>query len=72
MKLHQGSKSRGAEDDRMHSVYTKESETLTKNLGSEPIYRNNVVLNHENLRLIAILHESMVSIACTYVVCLCV
>ena len=64
MKLRQGNRSRGGGEERMQSVYAKESETLTKNLGSEPVYSYNVVLNHENLRLIAILHESMVSILC--------
>ena len=46
----------------MQSVFTKESEILTKNIGSEPLRRNNVVLSHENLRMIAILHESVVSV----------
>ena len=44
----------------MQSVFAKESEILTKNIGSEPLRRNNVVLSHENLKMIAILHESMV------------
>lgn len=30
---------------------------------SDPIRRHNVVLNHDNFRLLAILHESLV---CTY------
>ena len=45
----------------MQSVFAKESEVLTKNIGSEPLRRNNVVLSHENLKMIAVLHESMVS-----------
>ena len=42
------------------SLPPQESETLTNNLGSELLKKTNVVLNHENLRLLAILHESLV------------
>ena len=49
------------EDDRLQTVYSKESELLTKQL-SEPLRRQNVILNHESLRLLAILHESLVCI----------
>lgn len=54
-------KSRSTAAEEMQSVYAKESEILTKNIGSEPLRRNNVVLSHESLKMIAILHESMVS-----------
>ena len=62
-------RSKGTAAEEMQAVYAKESEVLTKNIGSELLWRNNVVLNHENLRMIAILHESMVcrrmmSVAC--------
>lgn len=53
-------RSKGTAAEEMQAVYAKESEVLTKNIGSEPLRRNNVVLSHENLRMIAILHESMV------------
>ncbi len=53
-------RSKGTAADEMQAVYAKESEVLTKNIGSEPLRRNNVVLSHENLRMVAILHESMV------------
>ena len=59
MKLRQGGKGWGDEEGKI-SVYTRESETLCNNLGSEPLRRGSVVLNAENLRLLAILHESMV------------
>ena len=60
-------KSRGTAGEEMQTFFTKESEILTKNIGSEPLRRNNVVLSHENLRMIAILHESMVSdCGCVY------
>lgn len=53
-------RSKGTAADEMQAVYAKESEVLTKNIGSEPLRRNNVVHSHESLRMIAILHESMV------------
>ena len=53
-------KSRCTAAEEMQSVYAKESEILTKNIGSEPLRRNTVVLSHESLRMIAVLHESMV------------
>lgn len=53
-------RSKGTAAEEMQAVYAKESEVLTKNIGSEPLRRNNVVLGHENLKMIAILHESMV------------
>ena len=54
-------RSKGTAAEELQAVYAKESEVLTKNIGSEPLRRNNVVLSHENLRMVAILHESMVS-----------
>ena len=61
MKLHQGGKGKGwGDDDGRSSIYTRESETLCKNLGAEPLRRGSVILNAENLRLLAILHESLV------------
>lgn len=60
MKLRQGGKGKGwGDEDGNISIYTRESETLCNNLGSEPLRRGSVVLNAENLRLLAILHESM-------------
>ena len=53
-------RSKGTAAEELQAVYAKESEVLTKNIGSEPLRRNNVVLSHENLRMVAILHESMV------------
>ena len=53
-------RSKGTAAEELQAVYAKESEVLTKNIGSEPLRRNNVVLSHESLRMIAILHESMV------------
>jgi len=61
MKLRQG-KARSSEEENKQSVHAKESETLTVNLSSEPLRKSSVVLNHENLRLLAILHESLVSL----------
>ena len=61
MKIRQGLKFKGGEDERTQSVYTKESELLTKNL-SEPLRKHNVVLSHDNLRLLAIMHESLVCV----------
>ena len=46
----------------MQSVYAKESVTLTKNLGSDLLRQSHVMLNHENLRMLAIFHESLVSV----------
>ena len=65
MRLYQGSKvsKRAAEDlEKMQSVYAKESTTLTNNLGSDLLRQSHVMLNHENLRMLAILHESLVSV----------
>ena len=65
MRLYQGSKvsKRAAEDlEKMQSVYAKESATLTNNLGSDLLRQSHVMLNHENLRMLAVLHESLVSV----------
>lgn len=57
IKVKQG---KGPEDERINTVYSKESELLTKQL-QEPLRQHNVILSHENLRLLAIMHESLVS-----------
>ncbi len=59
MKVRQGLKIRGGEDERLQSVYTKESELLTKNISGQ-LQKHDVILSHDNLRLLAIIHESMV------------
>lgn len=61
IKVKQRLKAKGGEEDRLQTVYSKESELLTKLL-SEPLRKDNVILNHDNLRLLAILHESMVGL----------
>ena len=68
MKVRQGIKIRGGgggggggEEERLQSVYTKESEMLTKNI-TDPLGKHDVILKHDNLRLLAIIHQSMVSI----------
>ena len=67
MKRQGKSRGTGTAGEEMQTFFTKESEILTKNIGSEPLRRNNVVLSHENLRMIAILHESVVSVCgCVY------
>ncbi len=69
LRLYQGSKvsSRHADDlEKMQSVYAKESKTLTSNLGNDILRQSHVMLNHENLRMLAIFHESLVC------VCVCV
>lgn len=43
----------------MQNVYLKESEIVTSNL-PEFLSKQDVVLSHEQLRLLAIFHESMV------------
>lgn len=55
IKVKQG---KGPEDERINTVYSKESELLTKQL-QEPLRQHNVILSHENLRLLAIMHESL-------------
>ena len=64
LRLYQGSKvSRHADDlEKMQSVYAKESVTLTNNLGSDLLRQSHVMLNHENLRMLAIFHESLVCV----------
>ncbi len=64
LRLYQGSKvSRHADDlEKMQSVYAKESVTLTNNLGSDLLRQSHVMLNHENLRMLAIFHESLVGV----------
>ena len=52
-------KAKAAEDDRINTVYSKESELLMKQI-QEPLRQHNVILSHENLRLLAIMHESLV------------
>ena len=65
-------KSRGTATEELQSVFAKESEILTKNIGSEPLRRNTIVHGHESLRMIAVLHESMVGSAMCVCVCVCV
>lgn len=47
------------EEDRVQTVYSKESEFLISSL-KDPLQKHNVILNHDNLRLLAMLHESLV------------
>ena len=62
MRLRQGKPQRlGGEEEMKQTIYARESETLTANLGAELLRRSNIVSSHENLRLLAILHESLVS-----------
>ena len=42
---------------------SKESELLIANLGSEQLRKNNILLDHNTMKLIGILHESLVSLA---------
>lgn len=48
----------GGEEERVQNVYLKESEIVTSNL-PEFLSKQDVVLSHEQLRLLAIFHESM-------------
>ena len=41
---------------------SKESELLIANLGSEQLRKNNILLDHNTMKLIGILHESLVSL----------
>lgn len=59
IKVRQRLKAKGGEDDRVQTVYAKESELLTGIL-TEPLRKHNVILSHDNLRLLAIMHESLV------------
>lgn len=59
IKVRQSTKVKGSDEERVQNVYVQESELLMKHL-SDPIRRHNVVLNHDNFRLLAILHESLV------------
>ena len=64
-------KGKAGEDERFLTVYNKEAELLTKHI-SEPLRQHNVILSHENLRLLAILHESLVSFNAGVMRCLMV
>lgn len=55
----QSQKGQGAEEDSVQSLYSKESEVLTAKI-AEPLRKQDVILNHDSLRLLAILHESLV------------
>ena len=59
IKVRQRLRAKGAEEDRIQTVYSKESELLTS-LVSEQLRKHNVILSHDSLRLLAILHESLV------------
>ncbi|KAL5471350.1 hypothetical protein EMCRGX_G029456 [Ephydatia muelleri] len=59
-KLQQTNKSKLIDgDDKQHNHYSKESELLVTNLGSEQLQQWSIVTNPERLRLLAILHESL-------------
>lgn len=60
IKVKQSAKVKGGGDDeRVQTVYSKESELLTRHL-VEPLRKHNVILSHDSLRLLAIFHESLV------------
>ena len=50
----------GAGEEEGNQV-SKESELLIANLGSEQLRKNNILLDHNTMKLIGILHESLVS-----------
>ncbi len=60
IKVKQSAKAKGGSDEeRVQTVYSKESEVLTRHL-VEALRKHNVILSHDSLRLLAIFHESLV------------
>ena len=52
------------DDGGARNVHHKEAVLLMQKL-PEQLHRHNVILSHDNLRLLAIIHESLVSSHCT-------
>ena len=70
IKVKQRQKAKGGDEDRIQTVYSKESDLMTDRL-TEPLRKHNVILSHDNLRLLAIMHESLVG-HCMGCACVCV
>ena len=49
------------EEESVQDVHCKEAAILMQRL-TEPLRKHNIILSHDNLRLLAIIHESLVSI----------
>ena len=58
------------EEERVQAVHCKEVAMLMQTL-SEPLNKYSIIQNHDDLRLLAIVHESLVSSKCTASMCVC-